>query len=469
MEDSTCSCKSLVIDSLLCYASTARHSMKSDDIIRICLSFYKEAQIIKSKDVLCELLGEKGKRRRNENKLLNEMKDIMDMLSKCDDNDISLPKFIVDSFDGLPPTSGFEVISNNLIELIEEIGNLRQEVSLMKTIREEENVFRQDIVIIKEDLLAIRGDIRKINHNMISENIRRDSLMFESITKSSKDCFSDCGLKKRNLDVATTSCCLADNQNDEIGSASPSAPPFSQSTVVLDNSPYVPHKSGENWNSHAGHIQDEGGHPSAPEISEISEHSQNEGSLSSWNLNTGRIKEDGKPLSATPKVRLVEHSQNAENIEGTLPDASYADMIKKGISTIRKNVARSLGRNETIPKDQMNDAADGFRVVQNRRNRAANIVGSRKANGNEKLRGAFQVADIYLGNCNLDVTAESIIGYIRDEMNIEVQKCESLESRNKNCKSFKICLKTIDRPKLLVPEVWPEGIVCRKFFNPRKK
>ena len=92
------------LDSLLCYASTARHSLKNDEIIRICVAFYKEADIIKSKDLLCDLIGQKGKRRRNENRVMNEMKDIVDMLTHCDDNNISLPKFVTDSYYGLPPT-----------------------------------------------------------------------------------------------------------------------------------------------------------------------------------------------------------------------------------------------------------------------------------------------------------------------------------------------------------------------------
>ena len=77
--------------------------------------------IIKSKNLLCDLLF---LRRRNENRLINEMKDIMEMLTKCDDEVIALPKFVVDRFDDLPPTSGFEVVANNMINLIEEVTSL---------------------------------------------------------------------------------------------------------------------------------------------------------------------------------------------------------------------------------------------------------------------------------------------------------------------------------------------------------
>ena len=34
--------KSPIINGVLCYTSTARHSVRNDDIVRICLVFYKD-------------------------------------------------------------------------------------------------------------------------------------------------------------------------------------------------------------------------------------------------------------------------------------------------------------------------------------------------------------------------------------------------------------------------------------------
>ena len=456
MADTACSCKALIIDSLLCYVSTARHSMKNDDMIRICLSFYKEAQIIKSKDTLCEILGEKGKRRRNENRLLNEMRDIVDMFTKCDDEDVSLPKFVVDSFNGIPPTSGFEVVSDNIIALIDELGNLRQEISLLKQHREEENVYRQDIMIIKEDLLAIRGDIRKINHNMMSDNIKRDSLLLENMSKSSNSGFFDSVqsvVSKYPLDISATSRCLAEGRIGESASASPSAPPLSQPRLSFTKSPCASYKGEENWNSHAGHIQDEGGSPSAPPNADVTGHTQEEeGNLSNLNLCTFHTQDEGRIVSAQHSVDITEYHENKEDNQPNVPCESIADAINQSeetsasyahvtkictaISAVRNSVANTT-TGEVILKDQTSGFAvdkDGFRLVRNRRKGAGNIVGSRKANENVKLRGAVQVADMYLGNCNLEVTPESIIEYICNEMNIEVQSCELHESRNRNCK-----------------------------------
>ena len=83
--ETTCD-KKLLINNVLCYISTARDCMKADDIIRICSVFFKLEDINGAKDLLCDIVGEKGKRRRNENRMLHELQDIMEVLEKCDEN-----------------------------------------------------------------------------------------------------------------------------------------------------------------------------------------------------------------------------------------------------------------------------------------------------------------------------------------------------------------------------------------------
>ena len=112
--------------------------------------------------------------------------------------------------------------------------------------------------------------------------------------------------------------------------------------------------------------------------------------------------------------------------------------------------------------------AEGFQLVQNRKRRPPiSVIGSKKNHGNETIKGAVRLADLYIGNCDNDVTSDSISEYIANEMNIDIVKCESLVSKNVNCKSFKVTLKINDRMKLLSPEIWPEGIICRKYYSQR--
>ena len=77
------------------------------------------------------------------------------------------------------------------------------------------------------------------------------------------------------------------------------------------------------------------------------------------------------------------------------------------------------------------------------------------------------MADLYIGNCDLGATADILSKYIKEDLNVDIAKCEKLQSKYDNYTSFKITLNVNDRIKLLSSEVWPDGIVCRKFFSPR--
>ena len=112
-------------------------------------------------------------------------------------------------------------------------------------------------------------------------------------------------------------------------------------------------------------------------------------------------------------------------------------------------------------------------MVQNRRKRTNNIIGSKKTSTNTILKGAVRSADVYVGNCDLKVDEDSLKEYITNELNIEVIHCISLHStkpRYKDqpprSKSFKVTLNMNDRDKVLSPEFWPEDIVCRKYRYP---
>ena len=229
--------ETIVFDNLLCFVSTARHSLKRDDIIRMCLSFYKESVILKSKDTLCDIVGVKTIRRRHEDRLMNELKDIMEILEKRDDEGLPLPKFACDTYNGMPPTSGFEVVADIMQSLVEEISNLRQEVTYLKETRKTETDYLQDITFVKEDLLSIKGELRKMNHKLVENNVRRDSILLEHLDASTSNADGIHGklVAKKNIHLEyfdkVFSSPLPETLNSPSGSVnstSPSAPPASQ-------------------------------------------------------------------------------------------------------------------------------------------------------------------------------------------------------------------------------------------------
>ena len=417
-----------IIDGVLCYTSTSRHVMRNDDIVRVCLAFYEDDDILRAKDILYEKVGEKIRRKRGENRIIQEIQDILDMLKKCDDDKIMLPKFVVDRYDGLPPSAGFEVIAQTMVTLKNEMTALKREIESLRENRLEENQARQDSEILKEDLLIIKGELRKLNHKIMSDEIRRDSLLLESLNKSnenklinSENAGVDLSHKEINEDNGNY-----DGVLTGVNSVfAPSAPLLTGSASldlveILDKS-----------------FQDDGGIPSAPSYADV-------------------VNGKGTHYSSKDELsssRKSDTKRRSYNKEAAVNDVSGDD------------IAKSLA--------PMNVDNEGFRLVQGkqkqRTTKNVNIIGCRKVNKDGNcLKSAPRVLDLYLGNVDIDASCDSVEKYILQEMNIKIVKCEELLSKNRNCKSFKISVNVQEREKLLSPDAWPENVVCRKFFSSRK-
>ena len=117
--------------------------------------------------------------------MLNETKDLLYILKICDDSGIKLPKYVADSYDSLPPTAGFEIVAQSMVILIDEISSLKKEIAYMKEKRLTDTIYQQDFTLVKEDLLTIKGDLKRIYHSLLRKDIRRNSLLLQSLDISS--------------------------------------------------------------------------------------------------------------------------------------------------------------------------------------------------------------------------------------------------------------------------------------------
>ena len=444
MSGVNCSASSnIIVDSVLCYASTARHSMKTDDIVRVSIGYFKENDILKSKDFMCDLLAIKSVRRRNENRLSNEMKDIMEMLSKCDDENIITPVFVCDSYNGMPPSSGFECVASKLLNLMEELSSLREEVGYLRENRHHENTYREDVTIIKEDIFSIKGEIRKINRHLLKENNKKNSIQLDCPKVVSRNSFL---ISEPCQDIIEAEK-IIDDYDEALLTATPSAPPLSQESS-LNSIPSAPSASQINEHYFLDDIQDFGGPPSAPSYAEMVNQSE----------------ECMNGITSPRQKRMKGHhspSQISNKRTRSIPNSS-ADGKQPPFSNPVPGTSGSSTRTHAVDDE-------GFQLVEKRRRKQPNIVGSRKTESNGIIKGAVRFSDIYLGNLEKNVTSDDICEYILNEFNIKVENCETLTARNVNSKSFKITVKLSDRPNLLIPEAWPEEVICRKFFNSRKQ
>ena len=420
-----------VISNILCYMSTARHSMRSDDIIRACLVFYKDEDIIKGKDLLYEFGGERSIRRRNENRIMHELQDILELFKKCDENDIKIPKFVADTYNGMPPSAGFDVVAQAIQILIQETSDLKKEIESLKDNRNVQEVINHDSRVMQEDLMIIKGEMRKLNHKFIGEEIRRDSMVLNTLS-STFDHVNKTPGKTNKSDLS-------------FGAFGPSVPHSDNAPVLIDdyqNDPSAPPASQEDFHILNRLLNDEGGMPTAPSYAKMLNNSRFNTTFNATNRD-----DIPRPLTHT-KGELMDERNGTKSLTG---------------ARVKERLQTEVIHEHAIDKDGKTDD-DGYTLVMPRKRRK-NIVGSRQT---DTLKSAVRMGDLYIGNCETSVTVQLLTTYIRDEISVNIQGCEQLNSRSAHSNSFKVTLNMDDRRKLLCPDVWPEGIVCRKFFNPRK-
>ena len=271
---------------------------------------------------------------------------------------------------------------------------------------------------MQEDLLLIKGELRKLNHKLMKDDLRRNSLLLSTVEKQSLDEHESIGIDDCATDSHADSSLsknvtqsvpmdVPDIERDIGESLSPSAPELSQEQQILDRL-----------------LFDEGGEPSAPSFADICK---------------GQHRESGVSDGRSSDVVLKEKH-------------SYTN------TTTNNSAGSSHVKDNRVDKD-------GF-ILVNRKKQKKNVVGSRESSSS-LLRSASRTADLYVGNCDVDVTTESLTQYICDVMKVKIHKCEQLETKYSNYTSFKVTLFVNDRMDLLSEDVWPSGIVCRKYYKPR--
>ena len=141
-----------VINGLLCFVSTARHSHTETALTSICLSFYNSEK--HGLQLAYRLANETYVARRGDGRLKSDLMDILALFNKCELNNVQLPKFLADGFDTMPPMSGYEILAEHIVDLVTQVSELKQQV---KTLNESAlDIKATNVAEVKEDLHDIK-------------------------------------------------------------------------------------------------------------------------------------------------------------------------------------------------------------------------------------------------------------------------------------------------------------------------
>ncbi|KAK3887455.1 hypothetical protein Pcinc_008457 [Petrolisthes cinctipes] len=156
-------------NSVLAYIASARQSKCKNDIVNTSVVFYEESQIKGAKELLFGIVNVKLVWRRSENKNKENCADIVDLFKKCDDEAISLPRFVTGNYDGFPPVYGYDIIGGVIGNLIDEVKELKNEIKDLKDARLSNIGMLENQYFMKEELLEIKGLLKQFKQK---KNVR---------------------------------------------------------------------------------------------------------------------------------------------------------------------------------------------------------------------------------------------------------------------------------------------------------
>ena len=92
------------------------------------------------------------------------------------------------------------------------------------------------------------------------------------------------------------------------------------------------------------------------------------------------------------------------------------------------------------------------------------VVGKKVVNGLVSLRGADLTINLYVGNVNIHATIEEMRTEVSSQ-GVEVVDLEEIDRTHNRFKSFRLCVRKTDLPKITDADFWPSGVVVRRFFR----
>ena len=144
-----------IVNGVLCYISTARHTLSEQTIVNVCQGFYSLESIREAKELIYTFTDDNFVSRRGDGKVKADLIDILSVVLKLDDGKKDIPKYLADTYKSMPPFSGFEVLAEYMISLMSEVASLKEEIVGLKSTLKDVKV--SDMIDAKEELYDFKN------------------------------------------------------------------------------------------------------------------------------------------------------------------------------------------------------------------------------------------------------------------------------------------------------------------------
>ena len=155
-----------IANDVLCYLSTARHSLGRDTIVANSVAFYSVTSIIEAKQLIFKTVGQnpitRKKCQTHPNPLVADINDVLSLLDKTDEDGKKIPDFVASKFNSLPP-SGFEAVASVICSLRDEISAVKHELSQIRETNQCDVKLLEDVGCVKHDVSDIKMSLSRAN------------------------------------------------------------------------------------------------------------------------------------------------------------------------------------------------------------------------------------------------------------------------------------------------------------------
>jgi hypothetical protein len=143
------------------------------------------------------------------------------------------------------------------------------------------------------------------------------------------------------------------------------------------------------------------------------------------------------------------------------------DNLKKPVKTVKqvKHATHIMNPLAKVFDKTNTDHQSNRKQVSVRQNRGT-VFGTRSLKGGSKLAGIPRTLDVFVGRCDPGVTCKDITDHCA-EIGKTTVNCERILTKSDIYVSFKLTVNADDRDSILIPDVWPNGVLVRKFYGPK--
>ena len=168
-------------------------------------------------------------------------------------------------------------------------------------------------------------------------------------------------------------------------------------------------------------------------------------------------------LPSTPSFAAVASSSSVSN-ENAVPSITQNDLTRALKLALPPKSNPTPKSTKKIDKQKVKPIEN--RVLSNHARNKNVVIGKKPSSGVMSWGGAPLTIDCYIGRVDTSVSSDQIKSDV-ESMGVNVVDIQENQTRHHLFKSFKLVIRKTDFDRLNAPEVWPEGVVFRRFRRPR--